>query len=107
LPEIILKFGDTPFVYWIVYIFTGIALAKNEITKIPKSFCILIFLIPLEFHLLNRLHLEHSPYIVPSVLLSAAILCSITLQNSKNITNKYKLLIINEIGGGGVQCLFS
>ncbi|MDR2407194.1 MAG: acyltransferase [Bacteroidales bacterium] len=97
-PEIIHKLGIRPFILWIVYVFAGIALAKNEIPKIPKIFALLVFFIPIEFYVLDYFHLEHTPYTMPSVLIGSIVLCTIMLQSTYIHIKKITLTLIAKIG---------
>ncbi len=98
LPEIILKLGDRPFIFWIPYMYLGIFLSKNQTLKIPIIFSLTVCLIPIEFFILKNLNLSHSYYITPLVLLSSLLSCSSLLQNKIDIKNKYILNIIDYIG---------
>jgi surface polysaccharide O-acyltransferase-like enzyme len=97
VPEFIQKLGLSPFIYWVIYVFVGIALARGKIVRIPKFFGLLVFLIPIEFFILGE---SASPYIIPSVLVGSIALCIVTLQRSINIENKYSLTIVSMVGGG-------
>jgi hypothetical protein len=99
IPALICKFGVSPFLYWIVYVFAGIALARNEFVKMPKWLCFLVFLIPLEFALISTN--SNNAYIFPCVFVGAIALCAVVLQTAIKINNKYNLLIISVIDGGG------
>lgn len=96
MPEFIQKLGHSPFVYWIVYVFTGIALARGEMMKLPKLLGLLVFLIPIEFYFLGE---SVSVYILPFVLIGSIALCVVMLQSSIHIKNKCNLSAINAVGG--------
>jgi surface polysaccharide O-acyltransferase-like enzyme len=81
IPSIVGKFGDEPFVYWIIHVFAGMALARNDIKiRISKWFLLAPLLIVAEFYLLEMFHLPHSPYVTPFVLLASVVISMIAIQ---------------------------
>lgn len=98
VPEIILKIGDRPFVYWLPYVYMGIFLSKNQTLKIPIIFSFAVLLIPIEFFVMKKLNLSHSAYLTPIVLLSSLLFCVSILQNKIEIKNEYIIDFISYIG---------
>lgn len=73
LPSFINKFGNRPFIFWMPYVFLGIALARKEMFKISRIFVFSIFLIPIEFYFLETINPKHPMYITPAVLISSSL----------------------------------
>jgi surface polysaccharide O-acyltransferase-like enzyme len=103
VPDIIKKLGNNPFWFWIVYVFAGIALARNTV-KVPKILLLLVFAIPIEFYTLDVFHLKHSEYIIPSVLLVSIVLCAVALSSSIKVNNK--LIPFIDILGRNTMTIF-
>jgi surface polysaccharide O-acyltransferase-like enzyme len=98
IPEIFQKLGYRPFIFWLPYVLIGISLAKNNIKKISLPVSFVIILIPLEFYILNHFDVEHSEYIIFSVLMSSIIFCVAIFQKDIKIKSKRMLHMINFIG---------
>jgi hypothetical protein len=98
VPEVFLKIGDRPFVFWLPYVYMGIFLCKNQNLKIPIMFSFTVLLIPVEFFVMKKLNLSHSVYSTPIVLLSSLLSCASLLQNRIEIKNEYILKFIGYIG---------
>lgn len=98
LPEIILKLDNRPFLYWIPYVFAGLFLSKNQMFKIPIIFSFTVFLIPIEYFLLKKMNILHSPYITPVVLIGSLLSSSSILHNKIDIKNKFVLNTISYLG---------
>lgn len=98
LPNIILKLGDRPFLFWIPYVFVGIAYAKVSIPKISSVFIFSILLISIEFSILKFYNMGHSHYITPAVLISSSLFCLSILQSNLQLKNELIVKSINYIG---------
>lgn len=79
IPGIISKLGDRPFVFWIPYVFVGIALTRQKIRMFNIFWILTLLLIPLESSFFG---FDRSAYINPSVLISSIILCITILPKS-------------------------
>lgn len=82
MPNAISKIGERPFIFWLPYVLTGIALARNEAVKLPLWSCIAIFLLPVEAYVIGT-HSDFQ-YLHLSVLIGSIIFCISLLQS--NIT---------------------
>jgi hypothetical protein len=100
LPGFIGKLGDRPFVFWILYVFAGIAFARQEFIKVPLFFLFLIVFIPIEYYMLDLFKLEHSSYILPSVLINSIIIGAIIFQTSLKVKFVIFCKSINYMGKG-------
>ncbi len=105
LPLILNKIGARPFIFWIPYVFLGIALARNTVNKISRFFLIAPLLIALEFFILNKLNLQHSPYITIGVLV-ASILFSVSILHIKSIEIKERLKNFIDFIGSNTLIIF-
>lgn len=72
VPEFIWKAGDRLFIYWIPYVFLAIYLVRKPVEKVSFYWCLALLLIPLEFYLLAKANLPHTPYVTPAVFLASA-----------------------------------
>ncbi|MGE9293089.1 MAG: acyltransferase family protein [Puniceicoccales bacterium] len=75
LGEATTKLGDRPCIYWIPYVFLGIALTSRPLFQAPWALVLTVLLIPGEFALLEHLSLHHTPYVTPVVILSSVLFC--------------------------------
>jgi len=98
VPNIIQKLGDRPFIFWLPYVFLGIALARNEIRILSLKWLFIILLIPIEFNFLKLFNLEHSAYITPTVLISTCIFCIVLLPYSLSVKNNLFVKAVSYIG---------
>lgn len=98
LPEAILKLGDRPFLYWLPYVYVGIALAREQLPKLSIWGVFSLLLIPIEFYWLEIIGTNHSHYITLCVLVSS-ILTTISVIQSK-FSTKHKRIekLINFTG---------
>ncbi|TYP91076.1 fucose 4-O-acetylase-like acetyltransferase [Sphingobacterium allocomposti] len=69
---ILSKLGDRPFVFWILYAFIGIGLARDSIKPVNVIWVLLLFLVPIEFYIKGSY--AGSPYILFSLLLSSLLI---------------------------------
>lgn len=97
-PSSFMKMGHRAFLFWIPYVFTGIALSRNEIKKISPVCSLIIVLIIIEAYLLKNLNTVFSEYVRPMVLLSSIVFCIALLQKSIEIKNNKLNNIIKYIG---------
>ncbi len=90
--SIIQKISDRVFIYWIPYALLGILLFKRKVNLpidlMKFSWFIFILFIPIEFYLLEIYTIEHSVYILPSVLIAASTLSVCTVYNNHIISKK-------------------
>jgi surface polysaccharide O-acyltransferase-like enzyme len=98
IPDGIKKLGDRPFVFWIPYVFIGIAIANQRIKKISIFNAFILLLIPLESFILNYLNLDHDAYVTPSVLLASIVFSVALLQNPLTIKSQRISNIITFVG---------
>ena len=98
IPSVIQKLGDRPFIFWLPYVFLGIALARNEVRILSLKWLFIILLIPIEFYLLKLYNLEHSAYITPTVLISTCIFCTSLLPYSVSVKNNLFSKTVSYIG---------
>jgi hypothetical protein len=94
IPSVILKLGDRPFIFWIIYVYIGIELARNNIYKIPNWLIVTLLLIPIEHHF-NK---GASAYIRPSILLSSILTTIIIVQKKWEIHSSLIRSIIHTVG---------
>ena len=83
IPTSLLKLGDRPFVFWVPYVFLGIALARNVLFKIPAYTLFLLLLIPVEFFYIY----SNSEYLRISIYVAASLSCAYFIQNPITITS--------------------
>lgn len=83
-PDMILKLSDRPFVFWIPYVFAGIALTKQKTKKLNPLFISTLLLIPIESLLMG--FDRPSAYVTFSVLIASIILCLTILPMNINTT---------------------
>lgn len=88
LPSVVKKMGDRPFIFWIPYVYIGIALTNNKIKKIRLSNTFFVFLIPLESYFLNLYGLDYDAYITPIILTSSIIFSIALIQNPIKIKSE-------------------
>lgn len=98
IPELLKKLGDRPFIFWLPYVFCGIALANNTFIRLPLIYICFVFLIPLEFYFLEQFALSHSAYITPGILVGSVLFCGTILQNSISITSEKVRAVITYMG---------
>lgn len=95
--SLINKVSHRFFIYWIPYAILGILLYKNiNYFKYPINIFVLIavlFLIPFEFIILDNYKIIHSPYIIPSVLITSCLLIIYFLVNNNVIQNYLSIKI--------------
>lgn len=84
LPEPIKKLGFRPFLFWLPYVFLGMALAKNKVNRISLWFGVCPLLLAVEFLLLRKWEFSHMDYITLGVLVFSLLFC-IALLQSKSI----------------------
>lgn len=84
LPTIFTKLGDKLFIFWIPYLFLAISLARNELKKINLFYSLLVFLIPIEFFIINNLCFGFASRITLSVFLVAHLLSVAIFKNNLN-----------------------
>lgn len=95
IPEFTIKLGDRPFLFWMIYVYVGISLARNEFKKISVCYVLTILLIPVELYLFE----SPSPYLRLSILFSTILACSYIIQQKNLILNTSKVgTIISHIG---------
>lgn len=99
IPDMLIKVGDRLFIFWVPYVFLGIAFAKIAIKESSKIFFLAPLLIPLEFFVMNRLDLSHTPYITIAVLIASCLWTTAVLRSRPlNISDKLKKICLF-IGG--------
>jgi len=92
LPNIINNLSYRPFVFWIPYVFVGIAFAHGFSMKISAWWLLTVLLIPVECHFRQTLSSmgEFHNYILPSVLVSSVTVSVFTMQYN---TAQYNAII--------------
>lgn len=98
IPTTIGKISTRPFIYWIPYVFAGIAFARMEIKKLPPVFAFTVLLMPVEIYILNKLGIAYMVYITPITLIASILTCGYFLQASLHIENKNVNQIVSFIG---------
>lgn len=88
--SIISKISDRIFIYWIPYTLLGILLYRNinlfrNFTN--KLILLPIILIPIEFFIFDYLKIDHSPYVLLSVLVSSCFVTIYFIVNQNTIKN--------------------
>jgi hypothetical protein len=101
-PIIMQKLGNRPFIFWIPYVFVGIALVRGELSKISMKWLFIILLIPIEAYSLKLIGIQHRGYFTPVVLISSILFCMALLQNPVNIKNKLFVRIISYVGSNSL-----
>ena len=81
LPEPIKKLGFRPFLFWLPYVFLGMALAKNKVNRISLWFGVCPLLLAVEFLLLRKWEFSHMDYITLGVLVFSLLFCIALLQS--------------------------
>jgi surface polysaccharide O-acyltransferase-like enzyme len=96
MPSIIDKLGYRLFLYWVIYVFVGIALARNSIQKISIWWLLLVVLMPLEELIMKSLGVfqDLNDYIRPTIIFVSTIISIIAIQTNIKQNNK----IISFIG---------
>lgn len=84
LPEPLKKLGFRPFLFWLPYVFLGMALARDKVNKVSLWFAACPLLLALEFLLLRKMEFNHMDYITLGVLVFSVLFC-IALLQSKSI----------------------
>lgn len=85
--RIISGLGDRLFIYWLPYVFLGIALARGYVGRKPKLLILalgILMLAPMELSGLP----DGSPYLVPSVVLGSVLLLLAAAPNSVTMAQK-------------------
>lgn len=96
IPSLILKLGDRPFIYWLTYVYVGIALARNEFMKANPFFVFTLLLIPVElYNFQSPSSYLRLTILVSSILTTAYIVQQKWLDDSNLSTIKN---IISKIG---------
>jgi len=98
LPSALGKVAQRPFIYWIPYVFAGIALARNQLKKLPVIFAFAVLLIPVEGYFLKSHAIIPIVYITPITLLASILSCVYLLQSSIQIKNNNGRNLISYIG---------
>ncbi len=99
LPEIIQKLGDRMFIYWLPYVFIGIALARNEIIQLPIAFSLFDSMpSQLNFYFLNHLNSYPSPYVTATVLFTSILFTVSLIQKNIKIRSHRIKNIVRYIG---------
>jgi len=98
LPSGISKLSNLPFLYWIPYVFTGIALSREQIKKLPAIAALAVFLMPVEAYILTLKGVDYIDYITPLTLICSILTCSYFLQSSIKIKNSFISKTVNYIG---------
>ena len=90
LPEPLKKLGFRPFLFWLPYVFLGMALARDKVNRVSLWFAACPLLLAFEFLLLRKLDFSHMDYITLGVLVFSMLFCLALLQ-SKTIAIPEKL----------------
>ncbi|MGJ8735210.1 acyltransferase family protein [Zobellia laminariae] len=99
IPLTIKKLGQRPFIFWLPYVFLGIALANNHIKTIPFFFIYAPIFIAIEFYCMMKINLTYFEYITLGVLFSSILFCTSILQADPIRVPKKLNNIIFFIGG--------
>lgn len=81
LPEPLKKLGFRPFYFWLPYVFLGMAMAKDEVSKVPLWFAVSPLFLAVELLVLRRMDLSHMDYITLSVLVFSMLFCLALLKS--------------------------
>lgn len=98
LPSGIDKLSNLPFLYWIPYVFTGIALSREQIKKLPAITALAVFVMPVEAYVLTLKGVDYIDYITPLTLICSILTCSYFLQSSIKIENSFISKTVSYIG---------